>query len=104
MHSIVAVCLKRSNVFACFLFLDCDESGSRIIRACQCTTVRCFVSVMDLRKMKGRMEAGNLAACCLVKEMNLGCHGSRPQGTGVHMRCWGVNMVNRSSGKAVLFL
>lgn len=41
--------------------------------------------------MKGRMEAENLAACCLRKKMNLGCHGSEPRGTGVHVRCWGVN-------------
>lgn len=46
--------------------------------------------------MKGRMEAENLAACCLgKKKINKkisSCHGSGPRGTGVHTRCWGVNL------------
>lgn len=41
--------------------------GVGIIWACQCTTVSCFVAVMDSHKMKGRMEAENLVACCLKK-------------------------------------
>ena len=92
-------CWCRVLLFACFFFFFvcvCVKGGGvGIIWACRCTTVSCFVSVMDSQKMKGMMGAENLVShCCLgVKKINLGCHSSRPQGTGAHMRCWGVNML-----------
>lgn len=89
MQCIVAACLAQTCARVCFFwFVTRVGVGlSERVRAQLCVA---FVSVMDSRKMKGRMEAGNLAACCLVREINLGCHGSGPQGTGVHMRWWGV--------------
>ncbi len=52
-------------VFVCACVCLGRGGGVGIIGACQCTTVSCFVAVMDSHKLKGRMEAANLAACCL---------------------------------------
>lgn len=53
-----------------------------------------------VKKKKGQMEAENPVACCFSEreKNNLGCHGSKPQGTGVHMRCCEANRLMRSKG------
>lgn len=67
-HTVVCICLFR---WVCMFLCVCERvsggGGVGIIWACQCTTVSCFVAVMDSHKMKGRMEAENLVACCLKK-------------------------------------
>ena len=70
-HAVVCICPFRwVCMFGCLCVRECLGKGGGvvgIIWACQCTTVSCFVAVMDSHKMKGRMEAENLVACCLKK-------------------------------------
>lgn len=114
MQYVVGMCLLKwvctiyfssLSVFLAYVFVK--RGGVEIIWACRCATVSFFVSVMDSQKMREKMEAENPVACCLVqkarkekgKKRNLGCHSSRPRGTGVHIRCRGVNtLLIRSEG------